>query len=52
MARESDVALSMTAFGSPANRKILPDIPSKSNASWTMLSTFATNHALLIIVLY
>ena len=52
MARKPDVALSIAAFGSPANRKILPDIHSKSTASWTMLSTFDTNHASLKIMLY
>ena len=52
MARESDVTFSMTACGSLANRKILPDIPSKPTASRAMLSTFATNHALLKIMLY
>ena len=47
MAREPDVALSMTAFGSLANRDISKSVPSLS-----MLSTFATNHALLKIMLY
>ena len=47
MDREPEVALSMNAFGSPANREILPDISSKSTASRAMLSTFATNHAAL-----
>ena len=45
--REPDVALSMTAFGSLANRKILPDIPSKLTASLAMLSTFAYLKAML-----
>ena len=52
MAREPDVAVSMTAFGPLANRKVSPDIPSKSKASQAMLSTFTTNHASLIIILY
>ena len=42
MDREPDVALSITAFGSPAKGTILPDISSTSTASRIMLSTFAT----------
>ena len=52
MGSEPDVALSITVCGSPVNRKILPDVPSKWTASRAMLSIFATNHALLKIVLY
>ena len=51
MAREPDVALSMTAFGSLANRDILPDVSSKLMTSRVMLSTFATYHASLKIML-
>ena len=52
MAREPDVVLSMAAFGSPANRKILPDISSKSTASREMLSTLATNFASIKFMQY
>ena len=52
MAREPDVALPMTTCGSPVNRTIVRDISSKSMASRTMLTTFATNHALLKVMLY
>ena len=52
MAHEPDVALSMNAFGSPANRKILPDIPLQSTALRALLLTFATSHGLLAIMLY
>ena len=52
MAHKPEVALSMTACGSLVNRKILLDIPSKLMASQGMLLTFATNHALLQIMLY
>ena len=52
MAHEPDMVLSMTAFGSLANRKILPDIVSKSTASRAMLSIFATNHAGVKVILY
>ena len=52
MAREPDVDISMTVFGSLANRKVSPDIPSKSKALQAMLSTLTTNHASLIIILY
>ena len=52
MASEPDVVLSITIYGSPVNRKILPDVPSKWTASQAMLSIFATNHALLKIMLY
>ena len=46
------MALSMAACGSPVNREILPEIPSKSMVSRVMLPTFATNHSLLKIMLY
>ena len=52
MDREPDVALSMTACGSPVYRIMLPDISSKLMASWVMLSTVATSHALLKIMLW
>ena len=52
MAHEPDVAPFINAFGSQANRKILPDIPSKPTTLRAMLSTFATNHASLRIMLY
>ena len=52
MVHEPDVALSMIAFGSLAHRKISPNFPSKPTPSRAMQSAFATNNALLKIVLY
>ena len=52
MACEPDVNLSMTAFGSLANRVILPDTSSKLAPSQAMLSTFDIYCASLEIILY
>ena len=40
----------MSASGSLAHRKILPDISSKSRTLWVMLWAFTTKHALFKII--
>ena len=44
MACERDVALSMTACGSPVNRKVLPDISSKQARTQACVAEVAKLH--------